>query len=74
MVDNALNIKLMSQFNAKATTIKVDLSFLVITQPEGGNYVNVQLNSQEWLEIRQKKVTGSCLADLFGFLWQKKLR
>ena len=31
MVDNALNIKLMSQFHAKATTIKVDLSFLVIT-------------------------------------------
>ena len=31
MVDNALNIKLMSQFNAKATTIKGDLSFLVIT-------------------------------------------
>ena len=31
MVDNALNIKLMSQFNAKATAIKVDLGFLVIT-------------------------------------------
>ena len=32
MVDNALNIKLMSQFNAKATTIKVDFSCNNITR------------------------------------------
>ena len=52
MVDNPLHIKLNSQLNANASTIKIDLSFPEAPQPSGDDYVNVQKNSPEWLEIR----------------------
>ena len=41
-----------------------DLSFLEVAQPSGDNYVTI---SPGWLEIRQNKVTGSCLPALLGF-------
>ena len=67
MVDNPLHIKINSQLNANASIIKIVLSFLEAPQPSGDNYVNVQQNSPEWLEIRQNKLTGSRLPALLSF-------
>ena len=72
MVDNPLQIKINSQLNANASINKIDLSFLEAPQPSGDNYVNVQQNSPEWLEIRQNKVTGSRLPALLGFYGKTK--
>ena len=51
MVDNPLHIKINSQLNANSSAIKIDLHFLEAPQPNGDNYVNVQQNSPEWVEI-----------------------
>ena len=40
MVDNPLHIKVNSQLNANARTIKTEMSFLTAPQPSGDNYVN----------------------------------
>ena len=72
MVDNPLQIKINSQLNANASINKIDLSFLEAPQPSGDNYVNVQQNSPEWLEIRQNKVRGSRLPALLGFYGKTK--
>ena len=72
MVDNPLHIKINSQLNANASINKIDLSFLEAPQPSGDNYVTVQQNSPEWLEIRQNKVTGSRLPALLGFYGKTK--
>ena len=66
MVDNPLHIKVNSQLNANASTIKIEMSFLTAPQPSGDNYVNDQQNSPGLLEIMWK-VTGSRLQALLGF-------
>ena len=45
MVDNPLHIKKISQLNANARAIKIDLSFLEAPQPSDDNYINIQENS-----------------------------
>ena len=72
MVDNPLHIKINSQLNANAGIIKINLSFLEAPQPSGDNYVNVQQNSPEWLEIKRNKVTGSRLPALLAFYGKTK--
>ena len=62
-----LHIKINSQLNANAGIIKIDLSFVEAPQPSGDNYVYVQQNSPEWLDIRPNKLTGSRLPALLGF-------
>ena len=74
MVDNPLHIKINSQLNANASTIKIDLIFLQAPQPSGDDYVNVQQNSPERLEIKQKKVTGSPLPAVLGFYGKTKFQ
>ena len=73
MVDNPLHIKINAQLNANASIIKIDVSFLETPQPSGDNYVNIQQNSPEWLEVRQNKVTGSRLPALLGFYGKTKI-
>ena len=52
ILDHPLQIKINSQLNADASTIKVDVSFLEPSKPSGDDYVNVQQNFPEWLEMR----------------------
>ena len=72
MVDNPLHIEINAQLNANASIIKTDVSFLETPQPSGDNYVNIQQNSPEWLEVRRNKVTGSRLPALLGFYGKTK--
>ena len=51
MVDNHLCIQINSQLHANVSNIMIDLRFLEAPQPSNDNYVNVQQNSREWIEI-----------------------
>ena len=72
ILDHPLQIKINSQLNADASTIKVDVSFLEPSKPSGDDYVNVQQNFPEWLEMRRNKVKESRLLALLGFYGKKK--
>ena len=68
IVNNPFQIKINSQLNANASTIKIDLRFLEAPQPSSDNYKNVQQNSPEWPEIKRKMITVNRLPTLLNFM------
>ena len=61
-----------NKLDSKEKIIKIDLSFLEAPKPYGDNYENVSQNTQEWLDLRRNKVTGSRLPALLGFYVKSK--
>ena len=74
MVNNPLHIKINPQLSGNASTINIVLSSLEAPQPSGNNYVNVQQNYPDWLEIKGGKVTWSRLPALLGFMVKQNFR
>ena len=60
------------QINAGTNPIEINLSNLSPTQHLSSNHVSVKQNSEEWLNLRKNKITGSRIGNLLGMFGKTK--